>query len=151
MSGHIPWRTVDAQMRALRTVWLSSTRPDGRPHSVPVWFLWEGGDAPEIVFLSHDRTQKARNLAEQPWAVIHAGDGDDTYIFEGEAQPIRDPAALATLNHAYMEKYVDPGSGAQASFGESDHIYRLRVRHAMTWLYGNIANRTDWYFDSVPR
>jgi len=23
-------------------VWLSTTRPDGRPHIVPVWFSWDG-------------------------------------------------------------------------------------------------------------
>jgi len=147
MAGHIPWRVVDAQLNALRTVWVSSTRPDGRPHSVPVWYLWEDGDAPAIVFSSLENSQKTRNLEHQSWVVIHAGDGDDTYIFEGEAEIIGDSAERERLNRLYMEKYVDPGSGAQAQFGERDTVYRLRVRHVMTWLYGMIANRTDWYFN----
>jgi hypothetical protein len=146
MSGFIPWRVVDVQLKALRTIWISTTRPDGRPHSVPVWFLWEDGDQPSIIFLAHDGTQKVRNLAQRSWVIIHAGDGDDTYILEGAAERIIDHAALDRLNHLYMEKYVDPGSGAQASFGETDHIYRVQVKHVMTWLYGNIANRTDWTF-----
>jgi hypothetical protein len=40
MKGHIPWRHVDAQLHALRSLWVSTTRPDGRPHAVPVWFAW---------------------------------------------------------------------------------------------------------------
>ncbi len=148
MAGHIPWRVVDVQLQASRTVWICSTRPDGRPHSVPVWFLWENGDAPAIVFSSLDNTQKDRNLSKQSWVVIHAGDGDDTYILEGEAKPILDAVERDRLNRAYMEKYVDPGSGAQATFGEHDTVYRVRIQHVMTWLYGSISNRTDWHFDT---
>ena len=147
MGGHIPWRVLDAQLQALRTIWISTTRPDGRPHSVPVWFLWENGEKPGIVFLSHKYTQKQRNLEVQSWAVVHAGDGDDTYILEGVVERLTDAAELEALNRAYMEKYVDPYSGARASFGAEDAIYRLRVKHVMVWIYGAISNRTDWYFE----
>ncbi|MEO8395903.1 MAG: pyridoxamine 5'-phosphate oxidase family protein [Chloroflexota bacterium] len=146
MGGHIPWRVVDLQLQALRTVWVSSTRPDGRPHSVPVWFLWEAGDQPGIVFISPENTQKTRNLATQSWVVVHAGDGDDTYILEGVAERLTEPVELEALNRAYMAKYVDPNSGAQASFSAVDIVYRVRIRHVMVWIYGNIGNRTDWYF-----
>ena len=37
-------------------------------------------------------------------------------------------------------------SGAQASFSAVDVVYRVRIRHVMAWLYGNIGTRTDWYF-----
>ena len=47
-----------------------------------------------------------------------------------------------------MEKYVDPGSGARATFGANDPVYRVRIRHVMTWIYGNIGNRTDWHFEA---
>jgi hypothetical protein len=153
MGGHIPWRVLDKQLESLRTVWISTTRSDGRPHSVPVWFLWENSDPPEngekpgIVFLSHEGTQKNRNLAAQTWAVVHAGDGDDTYILEGVVERLTDATELDRLNRAYMEKYVDPYSGARASFGAEDAIYRLRVKHVMVWIYGAIINRTDWHFD----
>jgi hypothetical protein len=108
MAGHIPWRVVDVQLQASRTVWISSTRPDGRPHSVPVWFLWENGDAPVIVFSSLDNTQKDRNLSKQSWVVIHAGDGDDTYILEGEATPILDPNERNKLNLRYIGEVRRP-------------------------------------------
>ena len=147
MAGHIPWRVVDIQLQAARTIWLSTTRPDGRPHSVPIWFIWQGDEVPEIVFFSEAGTQKARNLAAQSWVILHAGDGDDTYILEGNAEAVTDPADREVLNQRYMQKYVDPGSGAQWSFRDGDHIYRVRVQHVMAWIYGNISYRTDWHFD----
>jgi hypothetical protein len=35
----------DAQKRleAEQNIWLSSVQPDGRPHLIPVWFVWRGG------------------------------------------------------------------------------------------------------------
>ena len=146
MTGFIPYRTVDLQLQSLRTVWISSTRPDGRPHSTPVWFICDGK---QIVFATPKTTQKARNLKHQPSVIVHAGDGDDTYIFEGTVEHVTNPAELEHLNRSYMEKYVDPNSGAQATLNpEADEIFRVRVQHVMCWLYGNIANRTDWRFEA---
>ena len=45
-----------------------------------------------------------------------------------------------------MEKYVDPHSGAQATIGEHDHLYRVNIKRIMCWEYGVVANRTDWKF-----
>ncbi|HLU12117.1 MAG TPA: pyridoxamine 5'-phosphate oxidase family protein [Oceanobacillus sp.] len=146
MTGFIPWRTVDLQLQSLRTVWISCTRPDGRPHATPVWFIW---DDKQIIFAVSKQSQKARNLKHQPFVVVHAGDGDDAYILEGIAELVSEPAELERLNRLYMEKYVDPNSGARATLNpEQDDIYRVRVQHVMCWLYGTVTNRTDWRFGS---
>lgn len=148
MTGFIPWNVVDRQLRAIRTIWISTTRPDGRPHSIPVWFLWEDGAPPSLVFTSSSGEQKVRNLAHQAWVIAHAGDGDDVLILEGVAERITDDSELVALDRAYGDKYVDPGSGTRAAFGVDDPVYRIRVRHVMIWIYGSIANRTDWHFDA---
>ena len=145
MAGHIPWRTVDVTLRATRSIWIASTRPDGRPHAMPVWFWWDGRD---IYFITRRSTQKARNLAGEPWAVVHAGDGDDAIILEGPVQIVAETHELARVDAGYQEKYVDPGSGARATiFNEGDDCYRVRVEHVMAWLYGTIGTRTDWRFE----
>lgn len=78
--GFIPWRKIDHFLQAFRSIWLSTTRPDGRPHAVPVWYIWDG----RHLYLISDRNfQKSRNLAHQPWIIVHAGDGDDVIILEG--------------------------------------------------------------------
>jgi PPOX class probable F420-dependent enzyme len=145
MPGFIPWRKVDLPLRSQRSIWISTTRPDRRPHAVPVWYYWDGTS---IYFTTPRNSQKARNLAQQPWVVIHAGDGDDVIILEGAVEIVTSRDQLEQINQAYMEKYVDPHSGAQATiFNAGDDLYRVRVKHVMTWEYGVIATRTDWTFD----
>jgi PPOX class probable F420-dependent enzyme len=144
MPGHIPWRKVDLWLQGFRTIWISTTRPDGRPHAVPVWYWWENHD---IYFTTAPDAQKSRNLAHQPWVVVHAGDGDDTIILEGPAEKVTDSAERERLNALYMLKYVDPHSGAKATIADTEVLYHVRVRHVMVWEYGVYATRTDWYFD----
>ena len=146
MSGFIPWSKVDLPLRSYRAIWISTTRPDGRPHSVPVWYWWDGQ---AIYFATFRDSQKAKNLMQQPWVIVHAGDGDDVIILEGSAEEVRDPDDIARIDADYMNKYVDPHSGAKATLlYTGDIVYRVRVRHVMTWEYGVIATRTDWHFDA---
>jgi PPOX class probable F420-dependent enzyme len=143
--GFIPWSKIDHFLRAFRSIWLSTTRPDGRPHAVPVWYIWDGHN---IYFISERRLQKSKNLAHQPWIIVHAGDGDDVIILEGPVEIVTDRAELKIVDAAYRAKYVDPGSGAQATIFEPNaDLYRVNVQRVMAWEYGTVANRTDWKFD----
>ncbi len=144
MSGFIPWNQVDLPLRALRSIWICTTRPDGRPHAVPVWFVWDGTS---IYFITRRDMQKAKNLAQQPWIVVHAGDGDDVIILEGRVEIVTDQEELQRIDAAYQDKYVDPHSGARDTiFHEDCDLYRAHIKHVMTWEYGTISTRTDWRF-----
>ncbi len=144
MSGFIPWNKVDLPLRAQRSIWISTTRPNGRPHAVPVWFVWDGTS---IYFISGRDMQKSKNLAQQPWIVVHAGDGDDVIILEGYVEIVTNPEELHRVDAAYREKYVDPHSGARDTiFQENCDLYRVHVKHVMTWEYGTVSTRTDWRF-----
>jgi PPOX class probable F420-dependent enzyme len=146
MGGFIPWHKVDLPLRATRSIWISTTRPDGRPHAMPVWFWWDGRN---IWVTTQRSSQKGMNLARHPWAVLHAGDGDDVIILEGPAQEVTEPVELERANQAWQEKYVDPYTGARATIpAEGDAVYRVRVRHVMAWEYGVVGTRTDWRLDT---
>src|SRR5262245_8113891 len=63
-------------------IWLSTVRPDGRPHLVPMEFYWTG----ERMVLSTDkRSQKAANLRHNPYVTLALPDGADVVIVEGTA------------------------------------------------------------------
>ncbi|HEX9838897.1 MAG TPA: pyridoxamine 5'-phosphate oxidase family protein [Anaerolineales bacterium] len=139
--GFIPWNKVDPWLKGFRSIWVSTTRPDARPHAVPVWYLW---DREHIYFTSSKSTQKARNLAKQSEIVVHAGDGDDAIILEGKAVIVTDSDEWIQVNNDYMAKYVDPHSGAKATIVETDNLYRVEVKRIMCSEYGVVATRTDW-------
>lgn len=84
-------------------IWLSSVRPDGRPHIVPVWFLWENGTV--LIFSKPD--QKVRNLRHSPQVVLaldDTQDGEDVVMLDGTAGLVDDPH-LTTALPAYAAKY----------------------------------------------
>jgi nitroimidazol reductase NimA-like FMN-containing flavoprotein (pyridoxamine 5'-phosphate oxidase superfamily) len=142
--GHIPWRSVDTRLRALREIWIATSSPTGGPDSVPVWFWWDGS---AIYFTCAAVSNKARNIAHDPRIVLHNGDGADTMILKGRAERVTDRAELKRVHAAYREKYVDPHSGAEATiFVADDHVYRVRPRLVLAWSYATLTTRTDWHF-----
>lgn len=135
------------RLQATRSIWLSTTRPDGRPHCVPVWFVWQDNKA---WFITDRQLQKARNLAGAGWVVLCAGDGDDVIIIEGPATMVTDETEKDAVDRLYSAKYVDPATGqTDTVHHERADLYRVTARHVMTWEYGSVAGRTDWRFDAL--
>ena len=140
---------MDLQLRAARSIWLATSRHDGRALVAPVWFWWDGDtDPPRLYFITSRPTLKARNLAREPWVEAHLGDGDEVVIVRGPARIAGDQAETERVDRAYRAKYVDPGSGAQASVYDNpeDDVYRLEPERVIAWSYGTMGNWTEWRF-----
>ena len=95
---------ADTRLRREPIIWMSSVRPDGRPHLIPVWFLWDGAT---ILIFSQPKTQKMRNLRASPHVTLAleaANTGSDIVILDGTIAI----GALDAVKHAlpaYAEKY----------------------------------------------
>ena len=97
---------VDGRLRSEPIIWLSTVRPDGRPHLVPIWFLWDGAT---ILMFSQPEVQKVRNLRHNPRVMLAlnaADDGEDIVIVEGEARLLPEGTVDATLPE-YAAKYEE--------------------------------------------
>lgn len=84
--------------------WLTTVGPEGRPYTVPVWFLWK--DETVLIF-SQPNKQKVRNLPKNPrvtLALDGTNGGGDVVIIEGTAELVNDPAISVEMP-AYVEKY----------------------------------------------
>ena len=95
-----------SRLRAATSYWLATTRPDGRPHSMPVWGVLVGDE-----FWFGTAGQKVRNLRHQPYAVVHHESADDVAILEGrvERRPLGEaPEAVVA---AFRDKYINPETG----------------------------------------
>lgn len=95
---------IAERLRTDLLAWLTSVRPDGRPHSVPVWFLWDG----ETILVFSKPNQKIRNLRERPTVIVAIDDtreGDDVVIVEGEAA-LLPLGEVSTTMEPYAVKYA---------------------------------------------
>lgn len=95
---------IDQRLRSEPIIWFSTVKPDGRPHLVPVWFLWDGST---MLIFSQPDNQKIRNLRHNPAVMLAleaANQGEDIVMFEGTAALVDEPGLKATLA-AYAQKY----------------------------------------------
>lgn len=137
--GMLPWSWATERLAASRNYWISTTRPDGRPHAMPVWGIWLDGT---LYFGSGERSQKARNLQAKREVVAHVESGDEVVIIEGVAEEMVDDEVAEPVNQEYERKY-----GWRAEAGDTSPLYAIRPRRAFAWTekeYPKTATRFDF-------
>lgn len=99
----LPWSWAVARLTKARSYWIATTRPDGRPHTRPVWAVWVDGHV-------HFGTGSlaVRNLPSNPKITVHLDSGAEVVLLEGTATPITERALLERVCAAYSEKYAWP-------------------------------------------
>lgn len=95
--------------------WFVTVRPDGRPHAVPVWFLWHNGRA---LVMSEPETVKIKNLRQSAQALLHLqadASGNGVVVLTGTAVISERPSPewLAEIREPYTAKYAE----GMAAFG----------------------------------
>jgi|GEM_PF-342798 len=98
--------SIEQRLRSEPTVWLSSTRPDGRPHVVPVWFNWDGS---VFDLFSKPNAQKVRNLREHADVMLAIGQPSEEFdveLVEGTATVLPHPT-VDVIRPTMFEKYAD--------------------------------------------
>lgn len=103
-AGLLPWSWAEERLTG-RNFWFVTVRPDGRPHSMPVWGVWMP-DRQRWGFGCSPTSQKARNLAANPAVVVTTEDTVELVSIEGTAAPIEGEAADAMIE-AWVDKYAD--------------------------------------------
>jgi len=107
--GLLSWEYVRQQMVKSRNYWISSTRPDGRPHAMPVWGVW----LDDTLYFGTSRTsRKALNLFANPAVSAHTESGDEVVILEGMVVEVADRELLDRITREIAKKY--PGMPAEA-------------------------------------
>lgn len=126
LEGAIDWHTAREWLTRSRNYWVATVRPDGRPHSMPVWGLWWN----EALYFSSDPLSvKGQNLAANPRTVIHVESGDEAVVLEGVAERVVYDRSLTPLTDDYEAKYAFRPDFA----AESSALYRLRPLVALAW------------------
>lgn len=103
-----PWARTREVLAEAEVSWLTTIRPDGRPHVTTLLAVWVGDAA---YFCTGADERKGRNLAENPNVALTTGgnrlhEGLDV-VLEGDAVRVRDEAKLHRIAEAYEAKYGD--------------------------------------------
>jgi hypothetical protein len=99
--GFLEWEEVESRLEESRNYWLSTTRPDGRPHAVPRWGVWLDG---MFWYDGDPKTLHARNLTTNPGCVLHLEDGMEVTIVEGRS--VRSEPIIGELGERLAGEYI---------------------------------------------
>lgn len=86
---------------------LTTMRPDGSPHVVPVGFTWDA-TAKVARIITNGTSRKARNAALGGRAVVCQVDTGQWISLEGRARVLTDPASVADAVDRYAARYRQP-------------------------------------------
>ena len=137
----LPFTHAQKRLAKSRNYWICTTRPDGRPHSIPVWGFWIDGG---LYFGTARSTRKARNLAHNPAISIHLESGDDVVILEGSAEEVdlTEKPTLKKLDAASRAKYKMPLMVIPEGV-----VYCVRPHIVLAWTDSDFPNNaTRWQF-----
>ena len=98
------WAQGRRDLEEAELYWLSTVRPDGRPHVTPLLGIWLDG---ALYFCTGPDERKAKNLEQNQQCILTTGsnnlDGLDLVI-EGEAAEVNDEPELRTVADTYHGK-----------------------------------------------
>jgi F420H(2)-dependent biliverdin reductase len=97
----IPSQESLDKLRSQQVIWFCSVRSDGRPHLVPIWFVYVGG----CLYVSTDpKSVKSRNIRANARVTLALEDGVHPVICEGIARLVAAPPS-EEIKAAFNQKY----------------------------------------------
>ena len=145
-----PWAEARKQLEVAEIFWLSTVRPDGRPHVTPLISIWLD-EAPW--FVTGPTERKALNLETNRQCVLVTGcndldEGLDVVV-EGEAIRVTDEATLQRVAEAFSAKYPDPFRFTIGDFeggGGDALVFRIESSKAFGFRHMPTSSQTRWRF-----
>jgi PPOX class probable F420-dependent enzyme len=100
------WADAREHLEKAEIYWVTTVRPDGRPHVTPLVAVWLDDT---LLFSTGEHERKAKNLAANPHVVMTTGcnafrQGFDVVV-EGQARRVSDEGTLRRAADAFAAKY----------------------------------------------
>ena len=154
----LPWSAANDLLETAELFWVSTVRPDGRPHVTTLLAVWTEG---ALYFVTGPRERKAKNLEGNTNVVLTTGcntfAGLDVVV-EGQAIRQTDHAKLERVAAQYVAKYgeewrfyVREGAfyhGAEALVDDPGPAYVFEVTPKTVFGFGKGEpfSQTRWRF-----
>jgi general stress protein 26 len=145
-----PWAEAQTHLEQAEIFWLSTVRPDGRPHVTPLVAVWLDR---ALYFCTGAGERKAKNLTQNAHCILTTGcnsfgEGLDLVV-EGEAVQMQDEAKLQRLADQWAAKYNWPfvvRDGAFYDDGGRAEVYEFTPTKAFGFGKGTPFSQTRWRF-----
>ena len=143
--GLLPWSWAEQRLKKSHNYWVTTVKPDGSPHTMVVWGLWQDG---RFLFSTGSQSRKARNLAKNPKCVICTEHAHEAIILEGVAE-IADLPARRKFLPAYERKYKFDMSSMKADIlSRKEPVFAVRPRLVFAmWEKYFQSKSTRWKFE----
>ncbi len=93
---------IAPRLEQAQNIWLATVRADGRPHLVPIWFVWWDG---KVWISTGETSQKIANIERNPRVSVALEDGANPVVIEGTAEVYRDAETRDALAPHFLKKY----------------------------------------------
>jgi hypothetical protein len=146
-----PWADALAQLDTAEIFWLTTVRPDGRPHVTPLIAVWVDN---ALHFCTGETEQKAKNLVSNPNCILTTGcnayhQGLDL-VLEGTAVPVIAEDRLQIIADRYRSKYGWEFTVQDGRFrggeGNVAIVYEVAPDVAFGFGKGDTFSQTRWSF-----
>jgi nitroimidazol reductase NimA-like FMN-containing flavoprotein (pyridoxamine 5'-phosphate oxidase superfamily) len=149
------WTEGQEHLEEAEVFWLSTVRPDGRPHVTPLLAVW---CADAMYFCTGSDERKAKNLERNPHCILMTGrntlDECLDVVVEGQVAEVSDGAELEQVADTYESKYGTHLTAQEGTwFGLGDTIrrgevlvYRVTPTTVCGFARGRQFSQTRWHF-----
>jgi len=146
-----PWENASAQLQKAEIYWLSTVRPDGRPHVTPLVSVWLDG---ALYFCTGEGERNNKNLQQNPHCILTTGcnpfkEGFDLVV-EGDAVRVNDEPTLGRLADLWGSRYDWRWTVREGKFhgdeGNDALVYEVRPTTAFGFRKGEPFSQTRWRF-----
>jgi uncharacterized pyridoxamine 5'-phosphate oxidase family protein len=154
--GAVPtaWIRGRKVLEDAKLYWVSTVRPDRRPHVTPLLGVWLDG---AMYFCTGSNERKAKNLVQNSHCILTTGcntlDGLDI-VMEGDVAKVSEETELRNVADSYEAKYgahFTAPSGTWFGLGDSIRtgqmlLYRITPATAFGFAKGTPFSQTRWSF-----
>lgn len=146
------WEKARERLAEAEIYWLTTVRPDGRPHVTPLVSVWLDG---ALYFCTGPEERKASNLAQTQDCIITTGcntfENELDVVVEGRAVQVSDESRLERVAAGYAAKYDPPFNftvrdGAFHGAGSRSLVFEVTPLKAFGFGRGGVFSQTRWRF-----
>ena len=147
------WEEARSLLEEVEIFWVSTVRPDGRPHVTPLIAVWLDG---ALYFCTGPEERKAKNLKHNSHCILTTGcniisEGIDLVV-EGDAIQESSETKLRQLADMFASKYdwhFDLQDDAFLGEGGRTLVYEVRPKVVFGFGKGDSFSQTRWRFQGM--